>query len=118
VLQKCDAPACINNCEWDFPKPTAGIIPAADGYYGIDGEVVVLLDESVAQVFFNGDVVTSLNRNCSSTAACLTINGGDALVHLDAWKMTPAGIETSERLKTDEHLRTDGVWDLHSDGPA
>lgn len=90
VVQKCDAPSCKNKscCEWEFPKPATGIIPAADGYYGVGGEVEVLLDGSVAQVFFNGDVVTLMNRSCSSTAASLTLSNGDALVHLDAWKMT------------------------------
>lgn len=89
VLQNCDAAACTNDCTWDFPKPTTGILPAADGYYGIESDdVEVLLDGSVAQVFFNGDVVTLVNRSCSSSAASLTISeGGDALVQLDAWRM-------------------------------
>jgi hypothetical protein len=90
VLQNCNAAACTNNCEWDFPKPTTGTLPAVDGYYGIesDDDVEVLLDGSVAQVFFNGDVVTLVNRSCSSSAASLTLSeGGDALVRLDAWRM-------------------------------
>ena len=38
VLQNCNAAACTNNCEWDFPKPTTGTLPAVDGYYGIESD--------------------------------------------------------------------------------
>jgi hypothetical protein len=35
----------------------------------------------------SGDVVTLVNRNCTSTATGLMLHGADALLHLDAWKM-------------------------------
>ena len=107
VLQKCDGPACTNNCEWEFPKPNTVTLPAADGYYEIGSAAVeVFIDGSIMQVFFNGDVITSLDHNCSSTEASLILNGGDALVHLDAWKMMPAGMKTDDGSEVTQDVPT------------
>eukprot|EP01051_Picozoa_sp_SAG22_P014925 SAG22_NODE_1879_length_3380_cov_5.659555_1_plen_308_part_00 len=58
------------------------------GGYSQAPQVDVLLDGSFAQVFFNGEVVTLPNNNCSSGSnASVSVRGVDAVLHLDTWRM-------------------------------
>jgi hypothetical protein len=60
-----------------------GLPPGFSGVPPVD----VLIDGSVQQVFFNGEVLTLPGNNCSSTNASMSVEGADAVVRLDTWRM-------------------------------
>lgn len=57
-----------------------------DGYSQVP-QVDVLLDGSFAQVFFNGEVMTLQSNNCTARNASVSVQGADAVLHLDTWRM-------------------------------
>ena len=81
----------IDGAPLNSTRPYKTLTDSTSGYSQMGAPLDVFLDDTVAQVYLNGNVRTATDVNCSDTGARLTLIGAGAIIKLDAWKMVLDG---------------------------